>query len=519
MRQFAALFDLSLSNDGVFVAARTNELESEQIMSADSGNWLDGKAKQAMIDNGFEPDFSREVREQVDQLLSKRDVMVGEDIRDMRDLLWSSIDNETSRDLDQIEWAEQLDNGDIRLLIGIADVDSRVAKDTPVDQHAAKNTVTVYTESEIFPMLPEELSTDLTSLNQDEDRYAVVADMTVKENGDVPESIFYRAVVCNKAQLSYESVGPWLDGKTDVPEKVLRIAGLKEQIELQQKVAARLQAYRNSKGALAFESVESSAVVENGEVTSIRRVEPNAARRLIENFMVTANVEMAEFIEAHGRPSLRRVVKTPRSWEGIVKIAAEYGEQLPSEPDQPALAAFLDKQRAADPDHFPDLSLSIVKLIGSGEYVVERPGEDAGGHFGLAVRDYAHSTAPNRRFTDIVVQRLVKAVITNTPAPYSPEELDAIAEHANLQEKAARKVERKMRKIVAATVMKKHIGENFDAIVTGDTSAGVFARILRPPVDGRIVQGGQNVRVGDKVGVRLLSANPQNGFIDFAVAK
>jgi len=340
--------------------------------------------------------------------------------------------------------------------------------------------------------------------------------MIVKDNGDVPQSTFFRALVHNYAKLAYEDVGPWLDGVGEVPEKVVRINGLREQIEVQQQAAVRLQKYRTAKGALAFESIESAAVVEDGQIKGIRSVDPNAARKLIENFMVAANVEMAEFLENSGALSLRRVVKTPERWDGIRRIAAEYGESLPEQPDQPSLAAFLEKRRNADPEHFPDLSLSVIKLIGSGEYVVQRVGEDAGGHFGLAVNDYAHSTAPNRRFTDIVVQRLVKAVIENGPSPYTAEELDAIAEHANLQERAARKVERKMRKIVAATVMQRHIGETFQAIVTGDTSAGVFARILRPPVDGRIVRGEQRLDVGDKVTVRLLSANPHNGFIDFA---
>ncbi|HEX3102743.1 MAG TPA: RNB domain-containing ribonuclease, partial [Pyrinomonadaceae bacterium] len=466
---------------------------------------LTERAHQAMIDNGFEPEFSAEVEEQVKAIESRGPIEVDASVRDLRSLLWSSIDNATSRDLDQIEWAEALPNGDIRVLVGIADVDASVPKDSAIDKHAAQNTVTVYTESKIFPMLPEELSTDLTSLNEGVDRLAVVADMTIKENGDVPDSTFYRALVHNYAQLAYENVGAWLDGKGDIPPKVADTAGLKDQIELQQQAAVRLQKYRTAKGALEFESIESAPVVEDGQIKGIISVLPNAARKLIENFMVAANVEMAEFLENNNALSLRRVVKTPRRWDGIRRVAADFGEDLPEQPDQPALEKFLEKRRAADPDHFPDLSLSIIKLIGSGEYVVQRQGEDAGGHFGLAVNDYAHSTAPNRRFTDIVVQRLVKAVITHGPSPYTGEELDAIAEHANLQEKASRKVERKMRKIVAATVMRRHIGENFDAIVTGDTPAGVFARILRPPVDGRIVQGEQNVRVGDKIGVRLLS--------------
>lgn len=482
-----------------------------------SSSWLSQRAHQTMIDNGFEPEFSPEVEAQVKAIESRGPIGADASVRDMSSFLWSSIDNETSRDLDQIEWAQGLPNGDIRVLVGIADVDASVPKDSPIDKHARQNTVTVYTETRIFPMMPEELSTDLTSLNEGARRLAVVADMTIKENGDVPESTFYRALVHNYAKLAYEDLGAWLDGKGEMPAKVANTAGLKEQIDLQQQAAVRLQKYRTAKGALEFESIESSAVVEDGRIKDIVSVVPNAARKLIENFMVAANVEMAEFLENNGALSLRRVVKTPERWDGIRRIAAEYGENLPEQADQPSLAAFLEKRRATDPDHFPDLSLSIIKLIGSGEYVVQRQGEDAGGHFGLAVRDYAHSTAPNRRFTDIVVQRLVKAVLTGDPSPYTGEELDAIAEHANLQERASRKVERKMRKIVAATVMQRHIGENYDAIVTGDTSAGVFARILRPPVDGRVVQGEQNVRVGDKIAVRLLSANPNNGFIDFAV--
>jgi len=480
------------------------------------GNWLAEKAHRTMTDNGFEPEFSRAVGEQLDRLADTSAPNTDEGVKDLRDLLWSSIDNASSRDLDQVEWAEALPNGDIRVLVGIADVDSLVTKDSPVDLHAKQNTVTVYTETKIFPMLPEQLSTDLTSLNEGEDRYAVVADMAVKANGDVPQSTFYRALVRNQAKLAYEDIGEWLDRGGAIPAAVADVPGLREQIELQKKAAGRLHTYRRAKGALEFESIESQAVVENGEVKGLVSVETNSARKLIENFMVTANVEMAEFLESKGVSSLRRVVKVPARWDGIRKIAAEYDVELPPDPDQPALADFLEKRRAADPEHFPDLSLSIIKLIGSGEYVVERPGEDAGGHFGLAVRDYAHSTAPNRRFTDIVVQRLVKAVIAGKPSPYRDEELADIATHCNDQEKAARKVERKMRKIVAALAMRRHIGEHFDAIVTGVTPSGTFARILRPPVDGRVVRGEASLNVGEKVNVKLLSADPKSGFIDFA---
>ncbi len=482
-------------------------------------NWLDGKARQAMIDNGFEPEFSDDMDEQLAAIANRDLIAEAKDAKDLRELQWSSIDNETSRDLDQVEWAEQHENGDIRVLVGIADVDAAVEKDSPIDQRAARNTVSVYTESEVFPMLPERLSTDLTSLNEDEDRLAVVADMIVKENGDVSESTFYRAIVRNRAKVDYARVGEWFDEDGPIPEKIVGKPELIDQLKLQRKAAERLHKYRQAKGALEFESIESEAVVEDGDVKEIRSVRPNSAKRLIENFMVASNVEMAEYLESHGIASIRRVVHTPRRWDGIVKIAADFGEHLPSEPDQPALAAFLEKRRDADPDRFPDLSLSIIKLIGSGQYLVEHPGQDAGGHFGLGVRDYAHSTAPNRRYPDLVVQRLVKSLIAGEPQPYTPDELDRIAERCNDREKASRKVERKMRKIVAAVVMKKRVGERFDAIVTGVNEHGTFARILRPPVDGRIVKGEHGLHVGEKVNVKLLSANTSNGFIDFSVSR
>ncbi|KXK07400.1 MAG: exoribonuclease II [Acidobacteria bacterium OLB17] len=468
-----------------------------------------------MREYDFDPDFDGAIAREVAAIEQMRIEDLRGDASDFRELLWSSIDNKTSKDLDQIEWAEQLPNGDIRLLVGIADVSAYVKKGSPIDRRAEQNIVTVYAETTIFPMLPEELSTDITSLLEGEDRLAVVAEMIVKENGDVPESRFFRAIVRNRAKLDYESVGDWLEGG-ELPQKVAGIDGLEEQLRLQNAAAVRLGDYRARKGALDFESIESSAVVEDGEVREIRAIRPNAARKLIENFMIATNVEMAEFLERSNVASLRRVVEAPERWDGIVRIAAEYGERLPSEPDLPAFSAFLARRKAADPERFPDLSLSLIKLIGAGRCVVQRPGEDAGGHFGLAVNDYAHSTAPNRRFTDIVVQRIVKAVVANEPPPYTAEELDAIAEHANLQEKGARKVERRMRKIIAAAVLQHHIGQEYDAIVTGDTKAGVFARILRPPVDGRVVRGEERLDVGDKVRVKLLSANPHNGFIDFA---
>jgi exoribonuclease-2 len=471
-----------------------------------------------MLANGFLPDFSPEAAEELRRIRGRALPKPDAEIRDLRGLLFSSIDNENSRDLDQVEYAEMRSDGVARLLVGIADVDHFVEKGSAIDRRAERNTVTIYTETEVFPLLPPELSFDLTSLRENEDRLAVVCEMNVTPDGDVPESTFYRALIRNRAKLAYEQVGEWLEGRAAIPQKIEQIDGLAEQIRLQFEIAERLQKYRSAKGALTFESIEARAVVEGGEVRQIKRVEPNSARRLIENLMIAANVEMAEFLEREGVASIRRVIRVPKDWAGIVRIARQHGQRLPEEPNQGALQDFLVRQRAADPLHFPDLSLAVVKLIGSGEYVVQRKGEDAGGHFGLAVRDYAHSTAPNRRYADIVVQRLVKAAIAGRLSPYSPDELDSMAAHLNKQEKAARRVERKMRKIVAASVLRRHVGERFDAIVTGRKDGEAFVRTLKPPVDGMLVRGEEKVRVGDKVRVELVSANPSNGFIDFALA-
>ena len=480
---------------------------------------LDDLARQAMVKNGFAVDFPPEVRAQVDAISKENIQRPFDEVPDLRHLLWSSIDNETSRDLDQVEYAEQLPDGDVRLLVGIADVDSLVPKHSPIDHRAAINTVTVYTESEVFPLLPEELSTDLSSLLERRDRLAVIVELIIKENGDVPENNVFHGLVRNRAKLNYEEVGAWLDENAPEPPKAAANEALRDQIVLQKIAAERLHKLRLEKGALEFESIESKPVVVEGEVRDIEALEPNTARRIIENFMIAANVEMAEFLDRKGFPSIRRVVSTPERWEGIRKISVDFGVTLPESPDVQALSEFLTERRKKDPVHFPDLSLSIIKLIGSGKHVVQQPGEVSGGHFGLALRDYAHSTAPNRRYPDLIVQRLVKAAISGDSSPYTVEELEEIAGHCNDRERAARKVERKMRKIVAARVMQHRTGKRFDAIVTGKTPKGTFARIVRPPVDGRIVKGEERVDVGDQVNVRLLSANPRNGFIDFAVER
>ena len=471
-----------------------------------------------MIEAGFVPDFPRPVVAEVRSIVAERVTIPPESsTQDLRGLLWSSIDDKRSRDLDQVEYAETLSDGDTRLLVGIADVDALVPKGSATDKHAATNSTSVYTGVKTFPMLPEELSTDLTSLVAGEERRAVVTEMILTADSSVKKTNFYQAVIKNHTRLSYEAIGAWLDGKAGVPDSVKGVPGMEAQVKLQNEIADRLGEFRREHGALDLDTIQASAVVdEHGKVVDLAVVEPNSARDLIANFMIATNVAMAEFLEAKGGPSLRRVVRTPKYWSRIVEIAAELGEELPATPDSRALADFLARRKVADPIHFPDLSLAVVKSLGPGEYTVQLPGEKGEGHFGLAVQDYTHSTAPNRRFADLVTQRLVKAALANKPTPYSAAELTLIAEHCTDRDAAARKVERKMRKVAAAVLLQDKVGEEFKAIVTGVTPNGTFARTLTPPVDGRIMSGERGLRVGEKVRVRLLSTDPERGFIDFA---
>ncbi len=474
-------------------------------------------ARRLLIENGFAPDAPPAAREAATSLETKP-LEPPENVRDLRALLWSSIDNKSSLDLDQIEYAERLPNDDIKLLIGIADVDAVVPKNSAIDRFAYKNTVSIYAAHQVFPMLPKEFSTDLTSLRESVDRLAVVMEMIVRADGDVLTTNVYRALVRNHAKLSYEETGAWLDKDASPPEEFETLPKMKSQILLQKETAERLYQLRKKKGALEFETIESAPVVENGAITGIKgERRNNGAREIIENFMIAANVEIAEFLESRRSISLRRVVKTPARWNRIVEIAKSFDVNLPEIPDSTALAEFLKNRQIADPVHFPDLSLSIIKLLGAGEYVVEEPNAaDSGGHFGLAVQDYAHSTAPNRRYADLIVQRLVKATLKNQPSPYTFDELTSIAAHCNERESAARKVERRIRKTVAASVMSSRIGETFAAIVTGVTKSGTFARTISPPVDGRIVAGEEDLQVGEKVRVKLIDTDAEKGFIDFA---
>src|SRR6202521_2561390 len=477
---------------------------------------LQAVARQIMLENGFEPEFSPQVQQQLAELKAHPpQVVPSANIRDLRNLLWSSIDNDTSRDLDQAEVAERLPNGETKVLVGIADVDAFVPKASAIDAHAAKETTTVYTGVRNFPMLPEQLSTDTSSVLETEDKLSIVIEFVVGNEGFVHSSSVYLAIVRNKAQLTYNAVGAWLENKSGAPDKVAASTDLQSQLKLQDEVAQALKNERFHHGALNIETIEVRPVVLNDKVVNVVKQERNRATELIEDFMIAANEVVARMLETNNLSSIRRVVKTPERWGRIVELAAKQGEQLPAEPDSKALNEFLIKRKAADPDHFTDLSLAVIKLMGPGEYVLERPGDPEQGHFGLAVQDYTHSTAPNRRFADLVTQRLVKAVLSNQPAPYSDDELTAIALNCTLKEDAARKVEREMSKRIAAVAMSSRIGETFDAIITGVTSHGTFVRILKPAVEGLLAQGQQGADVGDQVRVKLTRTDIQRGYIDF----
>jgi exoribonuclease-2 len=471
-------------------------------------------AHQAMIDRGLSPDFSAAAEKQAESISAAANES-GASIKDLRDLLWCSIDNDDSRDLDQLTVAEDLGGGNVRAMVAVADVDALVKKGTPIDDHARQNTTSVYTAARIFPMLPEKLSTNLTSLNEHEERIAVVMDMVIASDGSVTKGDVYRARVHNKAQLAYNAVGMWLEGKGEMPPKVKAVPGLAENIKMQDRVADKMRDLRHEHGALDLETIEARAVMKDGHVVDLQAEARNNAKNLIEDFMIAANGVSARFLASKNLSSIRRVVRSPERWDRIEAIAAKYGEKLPGEPDSAALEEFLVRRRKADPLRFPDLSLAIVKAMGAGEYVVEQPGQTSIGHFGLAVRDYTHSTAPNRRFPDLITHRLVKAALAGAAPPYSDDELGALAAHCTEAEDAANKVERQVRKSAAACVLEPRVGQRFDGIVTGASEKGTWVRVFHPPVEGKIVHGGHGVDVGDKVNVKLVDVNVERGFIDF----
>ncbi|MGA3195393.1 MAG: RNB domain-containing ribonuclease [Terriglobales bacterium] len=478
---------------------------------------LQATAKQIMLAEGFQPDFPPAVPQQLAQITAHPPSLApSATAPDLRSLLWSSIDNDTSKDLDQIEVAERLPDGSVKIMVGIADVDAFVPKDSPIDQHAARETTTVYTGIVNFPMIPNELSTGASSLLPDVDRPAIVIEFVVDASGAIKSSDVYRAIVRNKAQLTYNAVGAWLEGTAAAPPKVAASAELQQQLKLQDQAAQALKKLRYEHGALNIDTAEVMPVVLESGAIEVVKQQRNRATMLIEDFMIAANGVVAR---ALGKvSSLRRIVKTPEHWDGIVRLAAAQGGSLPAQADSKALNDFLIKRKAADPDHFADLSLAVIKLMGPGQYVLERPGDPEQGHFGLAVQDYTHSTAPNRRFADVVTQRLIKSWLDNKPGPYPDEDLTAIATNCTQKEDAARKVEREMTKRMSASAMCNRIGETFDAMVTGVTPKGTFVRVLQPRIEGLLAQGQQGLHVGDKIRAKLTKTDVQRGYIDFVKA-
>jgi len=475
---------------------------------------LQNIAQRAMLERGLLPNFSAAALAELDRIQAPADVNDGS-VRDLTDLLWASIDNDDSRDLDQLTVAETLPGGNVTIRVAVADVDALVKDGSAIDEHARHNTTSVYTAAEIFPMLPEKLSTDLTSLNFAEERLTVVVEMVIGADGSLHSSDIYRARVRNQAKLAYNSVAAWLDGRGPLPDGIATVNGLAENLRVQDRIAQSLKNLRHVHGALSLETIEAKPVFDGDQIRDLEVEEKNRAKEIIEDFMIAANGVTARYLAAAKFPSIRRVVRTPKRWDRIVALAQEHQFRLPANPDSKALDEFLVKQKAVDPLRFPDLSLAVIKLLGAGEYIAELPGAAAPGHFGLAVKDYAHSTAPNRRYTDLITQRLLKAAIAGRAAPYSFAELDELAKHVTAEEDAANKVERQVGKSAAAILLESRIGEQFDAIVTGASDKGTWARLLTVPVEGRVARGFEGVDVGDRIHVQLMSVDVERGFIDF----
>ena len=474
-------------------------------------------ARRALRDRGLLDSFDDACLAQLETIVGPASES-GPDIRDLRGLPWCSIDNDESRDLDQLSVALLLPDGSVRVFVAIADVDALVGRGTPLDAHAGHNTASVYAAGHVFPMVPEKLSTDYTSLGAEVDRLSLIVEFVVREEGALAESEVSRAVVRNYAKLTYDEVGAWLDGSGPLPVVAASVPDMDVQLRLQDSVAARLRKQRHERGALDFSSREARPVFRDGVVVGMQAEKPNRAKELIEELMIASNGIAARFMDAKSRPALRRVVRSPERWAKIVEVAARLGELLPGQPSARALESFLVKQRVADPLRFPDLSLVVIKLMGAGEYVAELPGDAHTGHFGLSVKDYTHATAPNRRFSDLVTPRLLKAALADLPSPYGIDDLSAIAGHCTAQESAIAKVERQVHKSAAVLLLENRVGESFDGVVTGAADKGTWVRLFEPPVEGRIVQGLVGLRVGDKVRVNLQSTNFERGYLDFARA-
>lgn len=471
-------------------------------------------AYQAMLDRGLAPDFPPEALAELDQINAPAAIN-SEPARDLRNLLWASIDNDDSLDLDQLTVAEAMSAERVKVWVAVANVDALVKKGSAIDLHACQNTTSVYTPAIIFPMLPEKLSTNLTSLNYGEDRLSVVVEMIINPDGSLQDSGVYLAAVRNHAKLAYSSVGAWLEGVGPMPEAVRAVPGLADVLRLQDQVAQKMKSYRHAHGALSFETIEAKPVFTGDELSSLEFAKRNRADEIIENFMIGANGVTARFLASQNFPSIRRVVVEPRRWGRIVEVAAEYGEKLPGKPDPEALEAFLVEMKKIDPQHFADLSLTIIKLLGPGEYVAEQPGEAGPGHFGLAAKDYTHSTAPNRRYPDLITQRLLKAALLKKPVPYTLDELMLLARHCTEQEDDANKIERQVTKSAAALLLQSRIGEQFEAFVTGASEKGTWVRLLKMPIEGKVISGFEGLDVGNHVRVQLISVDVDRGFIDF----
>jgi len=481
---------------------------------------LQSVAHKAMLEHDLLPGFSAEALAELEELqipTGTNDIPneAHLDIRDMRDLLWASIDNDDSRDLDQLTVAAIIPGGKVKVMVAIADVDSLVKEGSAIDEHARHNTTSVYTAAMIFPMLPEILSTDLTSLNPNEERLALVVEMEIDTEGSLMSSAVYRARVRNHAKLAYNSVAAWLDGNGAIPDAIAAVPGLDENLRIQNKVTQSMKRLRHVHGALSLETIEAKPVFDNDQIRSLEVEEKNCAKEIIENLMIAANGVTARYLSTSGFPSIRRVVRIPKRWDRIVEIAGEYKFNLPEVPDSKALDDFLIKQKAEDPVRFPDLSLTVIKLLGSGEYIAELPDGDIPGHFGLAVKDYAHSTAPNRRYPDLLTQRLLKAALEGKPAPYSKDELDVLATHCTEAEDSVKKVERRVEKSAAALLLESRIGEKFDGIITGASEKGTWVRLLKMPVEGKLVKGYEGMDVGNRLRVQLIDTDVEQGYIDF----
>ncbi|HEY5159012.1 MAG TPA: RNB domain-containing ribonuclease [Anaerolineales bacterium] len=486
-------------------------------MNANNGQHrsiLQDIAHRVMLERGLLPDFSPEAFAELDQIQAPAQE-TGASIRDLRNLLWASIDNDDSRDLDQLTVAAPATNDSTKILVAVADVDALVKTGSALDEHARHNTTSVYTSAEIFPMFPEKLSTNLTSLNDNADRLSIVIEIVIAADGSLQGSDVYRALVRNHAKLAYNRLAAWLEGHDSVPDAVASVDGLADNLRTQDKVAQSLKNFRHVHGALTLDTVEAKPLFEGDMLRDLEVQQKNSATEIIEDFMIAANGVTARYLTSKQFPSIRRVVRTPKRWDRIVEIAAEHKFILPAIPDSKALEQFLVKAKTDDPLRFPDLSLTVIKLLGSGEYVAELPGEDAPGHFGLAVKDYEHSTAPNRRYPDIITQRLLKAAIDGKAVPYRKDELDLLATHCTEEEDAAKKVERQVGKSAAALLLQSRIGEQFEAFVTGASDKGTWVRLLSMPVEGKLVQGFEGMDVGNRLRVQLISVDVQQGFIDF----